>query len=225
MIKTTKWSDRLVLDETTIQLQIQTKRKLHLSFRFIDGILFVSAPTTVSPQDIKSALLKRKPWLIKHHALSLNRMLLSNEIRLYGRKLPLVYVAGRPFSYTIDDFGLTIFYPNQMKQETALKRFKDGFSQLVLPQIFEAACLEMGLRPSKLLLKDTKSSHGRCNTQKQITLSRQLISMSQPYIRYVCIHELAHLKQMNHSKAFYALVALYCPNYKKLIAIERSGSL
>lgn len=220
---TTKCLDRLVLDETTIQLQIQTKRKLHLSFRFIDGVLFVSAPLNSRPQDIKTTLMKKKSWLIKHHALSLNRMLLSNEIRLYGHKMPLHYISGRPFSYVVDEVGVTIFHPNQMKQENALKRFKQSFSELVLPEIFESVCLEMNMRPSSLLLKDTKSSHGRCNSQKQITLSMQLISMSQPYIRYVCIHELAHLKHMNHSKAFYALVAVYCPNYKKLIANERSG--
>jgi len=46
-----------------------------------------------------------------------------------------------------------------------------------------------------------------------------------PYIRYVCIHELVHLRHMNHSKAFYALVSFYCPDYKKLVAQVRSAVL
>jgi len=222
MINKTNRSDVLVLDEIGIPLHIQTKRKLHLSFRFIDGVLFVSAPLNVSTKDIQEALLKKKKWLIKHHALSINRMIQPDEIRLFGQKRSLHFMSGRRFSYVLEETELMIFHPTTMKQENALKRFKVEFSDVILPTIFESVCQEMNCRPSALYLKDTKSSHGRCNSQKEITLSRQLISMSEDYIRYVCIHELAHLKQMNHSKAFYALVTVYCPNYKKLIANERS---
>lgn len=36
----------------------------------------------------------------------------------------------------------------------------------------------------------------------------------QSIIDYVVIHELCHLKHMNHSKEFWALVAMYCPDWK-----------
>ena len=209
----------------SIPLSIQYKQKLHLSFRFLEGILIVSAPLAVSSDDIKKALLKKETWIIKQYSLNLGRLLNEDELRLHDRRVSLVYQNGPSFSYSAFNDVLTIIHPSRMNKENALKRFKQDYSEKILPEIFEKACIEMNLRPTLLTLKATKSSHGRCNSKRQITLSTHLIEYSRAYIHYVCIHELAHLKHMNHSKAFYALVQLYCPEYKKLVAQVRSAIL
>ena len=35
-------------------------------------------------------------------------------------------------------------------------------------------------------------------------------------MKYVIVHELAHIKHKNHSRDFWSLVAVYCPNYKEI---------
>ena len=217
--------ETLILEGTVIPLLIQHKRKLHLSFRFIDGILHVSAPMKASVSDIKSALLIKKTWILKHYALSLGRALGDNEIRLHDQRFSMRYQIGPSFAYMITQDQLIITYTSRMKEENALKRFKKDYSETILPEIFNKAVQETGLRPASMVIRDTTSSHGRCNSKKQITLSSNLIAYSLPYIRYVCIHELVHLRHMNHSKAFYALVSFYCPDYKKLVAQVRSAVL
>jgi predicted metal-dependent hydrolase len=225
MNKHTDYQETLILDTTVIPLHIQHKRKLHLSFRFIDGTLFVSAPLNASVSDIKTALKKKESWILKHYALSQRRLLGDHEIRLHDSRLRVVDQIGKTFAYAITADQLIITHPSRMKAENALKRFKKEYSEIVLTELFNQAIQETGLKPSSMTIRDTTSSHGRCNSKKQITLSSSLIAYSYPYIRYVCIHELVHLRHMNHSKAFYALVSVYCPDYKKLVAQVRSAVL
>jgi len=217
--------DVLILNGISIPLTIQTKRKLRISFRFIEDALFVSAPYNVSITEIKSALTQKEKWILKHYALSMGRILQEDEIRLHDQRVKISYVQGPRFSYAFASEGLTIVHTSRMKKESALKRFKGEYSEALLSGMFNQAVKETGLKPALLTIRETKSSHGRCNSKKQITLSSNLIAYNTDYIHYVCIHELAHLKHMNHSKDFYALVSVYCPDYKKLVAQVRSAVL
>ena len=54
-----------------------------------------------------------------------------------------------------------------------------------------------------------------CSNNKNITINKKLISYSESAIRYVILHELCHLKYMNHSKDFWDLVKKYMPEYRK----------
>ena len=78
---------------------------------------------------------------------------------------------------------------------------------------FFAEC--MGLSYTKLTLKKMKSRWGSCNTRREITLNSELLKLPQNLIEYVVVHELAHIKHMNHSKVFHALVQTYLPNAKE----------
>lgn len=72
-----------------------------------------------------------------------------------------------------------------------------------------------GLIPRKIRIRDIKYAWGSCSNNKNITINKKLISYSELSIRYVILHELCHLKYMNHSKDFWNLVQKYMPEYKK----------
>ena len=75
---------------------------------------------------------------------------------------------------------------------------------------------ETGLKPIKITIKQIKYAWGSCSSKKNITLNLELIKYSQQAIRYVILHELCHLKYMNHSKDFWNLVEKYMPDYKQI---------
>ena len=73
-----------------------------------------------------------------------------------------------------------------------------------------------GLVPNNIKIKQMKYAWGSCSAKKNISINHELIKYSRQAIRYVVLHELCHLKHMNHSKEFWALVERYLPNYKEI---------
>ncbi|MFH1284207.1 MAG: M48 family metallopeptidase [Candidatus Peregrinibacteria bacterium] len=63
--------------------------------------------------------------------------------------------------------------------------------------------------------KRMNSRFGSCSSRKNINIAYRLLFAPREVFRYVCVHELAHLKEMNHSSRFWALVNGAVPDYKK----------
>lgn len=73
---------------------------------------------------------------------------------------------------------------------------------------------ETGLSPSYVRLKELKSIWGSCTGKRGVNLNSRLIYCPREVIRYVVLHELCHLRQPNHSKAFWQEVAKYDVHFK-----------
>ena len=63
-------------------------------------------------------------------------------------------------------------------------------------------------------VKDVKTRWGSCSSKRNINLNYKIIMAPKEVIEYVIIHELCHLKQMNHSEKFWKEVSNILPNYK-----------
>lgn len=73
----------------------------------------------------------------------------------------------------------------------------------------------MQQQPSEVRFRATVSRWGSCNQQRVLVFSSYMAQLPSDLIDYVIIHELAHLKHMNHSSDFWGLVATYYPDYKQ----------
>ncbi len=83
----------------------------------------------------------------------------------------------------------------------------------------------MNLNFSILKFRKMKSRWGSCSSKRVITLNKELMRVDLELIDYVIVHELAHLRHMNHSKDFHALVASYLPDAKERRAKLKKISL
>lgn len=67
----------------------------------------------------------------------------------------------------------------------------------------------------KVFFKYNQSNWGSCSERGNINLSTRLLFAPQEVFDYLCIHELAHLVEQNHSEQFWAMVEKAMPDYKE----------
>jgi predicted metal-dependent hydrolase len=72
-----------------------------------------------------------------------------------------------------------------------------------------------GLQPSDVRVRNQKSRWGACSPRGLLTLNWRLIQMPSAVSDYVIYHELAHLRQPNHSRRFWREVAALCPGWRE----------
>lgn len=72
----------------------------------------------------------------------------------------------------------------------------------------------MGLKYGRITITSAQKRFGSCSAKGDISYSYRLMLYPESAREYVVVHELAHLKEMNHSKKFYAIVASVLPDYK-----------
>lgn len=82
----------------------------------------------------------------------------------------------------------------------------------------------MGVRFKSITIRDQKTRWGSCSSRGTLSFNWRLVMAPQAVQAYVVIHELAHLKQPNHSPAFWQVVAQHFPEYKKARAWLRTNA-
>lgn len=86
--------------------------------------------------------------------------------------------------------------------------------EIVLPRVEYYSRL-MGFSPNKVSVSSAKRRFASCSSCGHLNFSFRLCLYPDKAIDYVVVHELAHLKEMNHSKRFWAIVEKFMPDYKE----------
>lgn len=72
----------------------------------------------------------------------------------------------------------------------------------------------LGVKAKSITLRDTTSRWGSCSSRGALSFSWRIIMAPPDILDYLAAHEVAHLRQMNHSPDFWELVAETCPHAK-----------
>jgi predicted metal-dependent hydrolase len=83
-----------------------------------------------------------------------------------------------------------------------------------LPARLMALAARFGLTVTRVSIRDQRSRWGSCSRSGHICLNWRLVTMPDWVCEYVLIHELMHLKRMDHSPRFWKLVEAACPNWR-----------
>lgn len=100
------------------------------------------------------------------------------------------------------------------QEEIALLRQR---AKAILPQKVAYYAPLMGVKPTSLKITSARTRYGSCSGKNGICFSLYLMEKSERAIDYVVVHELAHIKQHNHSPAFYKEIEKILPDYRERI--------
>jgi len=98
----------------------------------------------------------------------------------------------------------------------ALCRWLSSRAREVLAPWLAELAAEQGFRHGPVQIRLQRSRWGSCSAKGAISLNLALLFQPPDVLRYVLLHELAHTRHLNHSRAFWAVVAACEPDYKRL---------
>lgn len=88
-------------------------------------------------------------------------------------------------------------------------------AKTVLPEKVKYYSSIMDVYPKSIKINSAKKRYGSCSGENNINFSLFLMDKDERFINYVVVHELAHIKHHNHSKAFYGFIEGFMPDYKE----------
>tara|TARA_B100001063_G_C16657354_1_gene499214 strand:+ start:238 stop:831 length:594 start_codon:yes stop_codon:yes gene_type:complete len=189
------------LDSLVVTVKLVNKKSIkHCYLRVVNNKeIQIKANIYFSIQDAKDLLERKKLWLIKGLNKVTSNTLAEDEFLYFGKTLKL------------NDY-----------QITNLDKFYKSKIEEIIPPLVEKYSKLMKLYPTSIKYRKNKRTWGSCNYNNGLNFNTQLCKFPIQITEYVVIHELAHIKHKNHSKKFWNLVEVYCPNYKQTEALFKT---
>ena len=103
----------------------------------------------------------------------------------------------------------------QAEPDPALEAALRARAKEILPQRAAHFAGQMGVAPAQVKVTGARARWGSCSSKGNLNFSWRLMLAGAPEIDYVVVHELAHLREMNHSPRFWAVVEAALPDYKQ----------
>ncbi|MFZ4601848.1 MAG: M48 family metallopeptidase [Caulobacterales bacterium] len=135
------------------------------------------------------------------------------KIPLRGTLLELVQERGRGPA-RIEGESLVVPTPEGADFQARVKRHLVQEARAALSAYVAVHAAKLGVAPSRITIKDTKSRWGSCSTTGALAFSWRIVLAPEPVIDYLAAHEVAHLREMNHGPRFWACVKLCNPNHQ-----------
>ena len=190
------------------------KRIKNIHYKFKDGKFVISCNRLVGKQTLIKGLDKFAEKLISRSKKE--SPIGDDYIYIFGEKI----IINQSGTLHIEGYK-DIEYKSH---EDLLKKIRPIYLDVITKRTryYESV---MNLPSYKVTVRNMTSRFGsNSKSSKHITIAMTLLHYSFPIIDSVIVHELAHIKVYNHSKAFYDVVYAYCPDYdalrKKLIKGE-----
>lgn len=182
--------------------------------------LRVGAPRRTSLADVETLIRKHGEWVVEK----------LDEWRTRRRPEPLRIVDGARLAFLGDEIEIGVAIganraiwsagrltlcmkpgvaPGPVLEKALRERAREHFAARLVPL---AAAL--GVAVPALALSSARTRWGSCSSKSGVRLNWRLIHFPEAIIDYVVVHELAHLRHMNHGPRFWSLVEVGCPDYR-----------
>lgn len=227
----------LIYKDEKIEYKVNRGKRKRIYLHIENGELEVRVPSRISDEEIEKVVTEKSRWIYnnlkKYPKKEIKELNYADGdiFQILGDK----YILNISYDSIKEDILIRDDESNILEihlRKTYLKnksydeeREKSKVKNLVYKYYSNLADKEISFSMEKLIkktgfipesfkIRNFKRAWGNCSSKKVISLNNELVKYSRRAIDYVCLHELCHLKQMNHSKKFWALVSNYMPDYK-----------
>ena len=198
----------------------------------VDGTgMTVAASLTTPIATIEDMIGKNQQWVIKklgewsHRKIETQRWETGATIPFMGESLTLMIDMGAAKTQVeAAQSHLFVHLKSSAMDAAAIAPLAEAavvswLKKQALPHFAQRAFFFArlhGLVPPRVMLSHANSRWGSCNSRRETRFAWRLMKARPALIDYVICHELAHLRHMNHSAAFWDEVARMCPEYESL---------
>ena len=202
-------------------LKVSARRRT-IGLRVDANGLTVHIPRRVSQSTLEQLLRDKSDWILRKISEWQDRpaafewrdgatlQFLGNDISLTLRQ------DSRNRAPTFDGIQLIVAQPNPDDIQTVQRKVAQWYAKQARADFtrrIELLAARLGVPTPPVYLSNARTRWGSCNSRGEIRLHWRLIQAPPHIIHYVVAHELAHLKEMNHSPKFWAWVEKLCPDY------------
>ena len=209
---------------TVDYLLVRRRGRRGVGFKVDANGLTVNAPATMPLARIESLVRSSERWVLRKIAEWRTRRVAPIEwqdgtaLPYLGRELVLSIAQGPRAAVQLGDGVLLATLRNPAPEavhRAVVAWYKRAALAHLAGRTFTLARIA-GLTPPRVMISPALSRWGSCNARREIRLAWRLVKARTALIDYVICHELAHLRHMNHSPAFWAEVERQCPGHALL---------
>lgn len=213
-------TERIELDgtpkvEVTLRRSARTKR-MSLRVSGLDGRVTLSIPKSLPKATALGFLSEKQDWLRKALERVPQRLSATIGSTILFRGTPLHIATGT--TARMHHEGQTLFVPadpDGTRTPARVAAFLKHHARGALVPAARAYADVLGKPVTAISLRDTRSRWGSCTADGRLMFSWRLIMAPPPVLDYVAAHEAAHLRHMDHSRAYWACVADLMPDYQR----------
>lgn len=219
----TAWSndalpDFLQVGEELLPLVIRrhkSAKRICLRYNPTDHAISLTLPRHTRVNDGLLFLMQKSEWLIE----TLRDMPTKKQIKpgvvipLLGKRVRMKHDETLTRKWIVKDDVLYVGGPRDEFAERVTEALKK-IASVTLTNLAVRDASRIGRKLARVTVRDTRSRWGSCSSTARLSFSWRLIFAPREVMEYVVAHEVAHLRHMNHSKAFWNAVESICPDYE-----------
>lgn len=187
-------------------------RRFALRVLRLDGKVTLSMPLRAPEAEALAFAREKAGWIRDALADAAPRRPVAIGVALPFEGTALTITAAAVPAVRIEDAALLV-PPDAARLAARVEAFMKMAARQRLQAASEHHAARIGRTIRQISLRDTRSRWGSCTAEGRLMYSWRLIMAPAPVLDYVAAHEVAHLAEMNHSAAFWALVARLCPGF------------
>ncbi len=207
-----------------LHYQLERRQRRTVGLKITAEGLVVHAPKRLAQSLLESLIAQKADWILKKlSARNENKIPAlqwqdGEQLLLLGNTVTLsVRQDERSRAVSHQPGLLELAMPNHDEAPAVARKVLQWYKKQAMTDFarrLEIFSAKLGVTLPKLLLSSARTRWGSCNSKQEIRLNWRLLQAPPHLINYVICHELAHLKEMNHSARFWAVVASIYPDYK-----------